>query len=83
MRIGNKNKAMLGLGVICIVGGLMAPWIVQTELFGVIELAENSITTGSVENLLLAAVRLVVMNTIRSMPIYIGVLLLAEGLGFF
>ncbi len=83
MRIWNKNEAMIGLGVICIVGGLMAPWIVQTELFGVIELAEKSITTGSVENVLLAAVRLVVMNTIRSMPIYIGVLLLAEGLGFF
>lgn len=83
MRIGNKNKVMIGVGIASIFSGLMAPWIIQTELFGVKELAENSINTGSVQNLLLAAVRLVAMNTIRSMPIYIGVLLLAEGLGFF
>lgn len=81
--IKQKNVGLVILGAAGIIIGLMAPGIIQTKSFGINALAEYSIDTGNVGSLLLAAARLVVMNTIRSLPIYIGVLLLAEGLGMF
>ncbi len=65
----------------CIALGLMAPRLIRVEDIGILPLAEQSIAEGSIGMLLFAVFRLVVLNTLRALPNYIGVLLIAEGLG--
>jgi hypothetical protein len=63
--------------------GLQAPSIIRLEYSGIMESILYSIDTGNINSLLMAAIRLVVMNTIRALPIYMGALLFAEGVGAF
>jgi len=77
------NRTLIIWGISCVVLGLLAPWLIKVKDFGVMPLAEHSIVTGSTGSLLFAAARLVALNTLRALPIYIGVLLVGEGLGMF
>lgn len=77
------NYRLLLLGVGLIILAVFAPRIFRLEHFNIMELVLESIVTGSVVRLIMAAVLLIVLNTIRSLPIYIGPLLLAESLGTF
>lgn len=83
MALVKANRSLLLLGTACILLSLIAPLIIEARDFGILHLAEQSINTGSTGNLIFASVRLVTLNTIRSLPIYTGALLLAEGLGMF
>ena len=77
------NHSLLLWGTACILLSLIAPLLIEARDFGIMHLAEQSIITGSTGKLIFASVRLVTLNTLRSLPIYTGVLLLAEGLGMF
>jgi len=77
------NRSLIIWGISCVILGLLAPWLIKVKDFGVMPLAEHSIVTGSTASLLFAAVRLVALNTLRALPIYIGILLIGEGLGMF
>ena len=77
------NCSLLLWGITCILFSLIAPLLIEANDFGIMRLAEQSIITGNTGNLIFASVRLVTLNTLRSLPIYTGVLLLAEGLGMF
>lgn len=76
-----ENYRLIILSMVMIVLAIFAPVLIKLEHFGIMDLVLLSIDTGSIVRLIMAAVLLVVMNTIRSLPIYIGPLLLAEGLG--
>lgn len=83
IKIVPENRSLILWGIGFIVLGLLAPWLIKVNDFGIMPLAEHSIVTGSTGSLLFASVRLVALNTVRALPIYIGVLLLGEGLGMF
>ncbi|MBP2625844.1 MAG: integral rane sensor signal transduction histidine kinase [Firmicutes bacterium] len=77
------NRRLIIWGISCVILGLLAPWMIKVKDFGILPFAEHSIATGSTASLLFASVRLVVLNTLRALPIYIGILLVGEGLGIF
>lgn len=68
----------------CLAGAsLLAPLLIGVKEFGILPLMEASILENSAGLLLVASLRLVVLNTLRALPLYTGVLLAAEGLGLF
>lgn len=77
----HTNNQLIIFGVVFIFVGLMAPWLIKAKYLGILPLANVSIDTNSIESLLAASALLVLLNTIRALPIYIGVLLLVEGFG--
>lgn len=79
--VANERKHLLLWGVVFVVLGILAPRLIKVSDVGILPLAEQSVVTGNLGCLLFAAVRLVLLNTIRALPNYIGVLLIAEGLG--
>lgn len=77
------NWRLVSFGITLALLSLLAPRLVGVKEFGIIPLMEESIVKNSSGLLLIASLRLVVLNTIRALPLYIGVLLAAEGLGLF
>lgn len=77
----NYPHILSGLGLILL--GLMAPAVLSVKGFGIFPLMERSVVHGSSGALLTASLKLVALNTLRALPIYIGTLLLAQGLGIF
>jgi signal transduction histidine kinase len=68
----------------CLAGlSLLAPLLIGVKEFGILPLMEASILDNSAGLLLVASLRLVILNTLRALPLYTGVLLAAEGLGLF
>ena len=77
------NYQLTTTGVCLAVLSLLAPLLVGVKEFGIIPLMDASIVDNSSGLLLVASLRLVVLNTLRALPLYTGVLLTAEGLGLF
>lgn len=73
------RPALLGLFFIAM--ALLAPAVLSVKAFGIFPLMERSLVEGSSGALLMAAFRLVALNTLRALPLYSGTLLLAQGLG--
>lgn len=70
-----------GLGLVFL--GLLAPAALSVKGFGIFPLLERSLVNASSGALLTASLKLVLLNTLRALPIYIGTLLLAQGIGTF
>lgn len=70
-------------GILLIVLGLMAPLFLTVKMFGIFPLIEETLTHASSSALLMACLKLIALNTLRALPLYIGTLLLAQGLGIF
>lgn len=77
------NRSMTGLGLLLVLGGLLAPALIGVKEFGIFSLMERSLMHSSSGILLMASFKLVMLNTVRALPLYIGVLLIAEGMGLF
>ena len=77
------NRSMTALGVLLILAGVIAPGLIGVREFGIFGLMERSLLDNSSGFLLMASLKLVALNTIRALPLYIGVLLIAEGVGLF
>jgi signal transduction histidine kinase len=76
------DRQLAGWGVFSILLSLMAPWLLTVDDFGIMGLLYRSMEPNGNSYIIFASIRLVVLNTIRILPLYVGVLLLAEGLGF-
>ncbi len=77
----NYPHILTGLGLVLL--GLLAPAVLSVKGFGIFPLLERSIVHGSSGALLSASLKLVALNTMRALPLYIGTLLLAQGIGTF
>ncbi len=77
----NYPHLLYGFGLILL--GLLAPAVLSVKGFGIFPLMERSLVHASSGALLTASLKLVALNTLRALPIYIGTLLLAQGLGTF
>ena len=73
----------IGQGAALIAAGLLAPLVVNIDDFDILPLLSDSIASNGSGALLSASVRLVILNTLRAFPGYTGILLIAEGMGFF
>lgn len=70
-------------GMLFILIALAAPIFFKYEHYGILAVVVESIDAGSVIKLVGAAAWLVAISTICALPIYLGPLFLAEGLGTF
>ena len=77
------NWQLTALGAVLAGFSLLAPLLVGVKEFSILPLMEASIINESAGLLLIASLRLVILNTLRALPLYTGVLLAAEGLGLF
>ena len=79
-----ENYRLLLAGIAFIIFAIIsAPALMQFEHFSLMELVTRSIDTGSVVTLIKASLLLTVLSTLRSLPIFLGPLLLSEGVGTF
>ncbi len=69
-------------GVFGILLSLVAPRLVTVDDFGIMDFLYRSMEPNGNSYIIFASIKLVVLNTIRILPLYVGVLLFAEGLGF-
>ena len=77
----NWQLTCIGFGLTVL--SLLAPLVIGVKQFNILPLMESSILHNSTGMLLVASLRLVVLNTLRALPLYTGVLLAAEGFGLF
>lgn len=70
-------------GILLILLGLLAPTVLTVKMFGIFPLMAESLERASSGALMLACFKLVVLNTLRALPLYSGTLLLAQGAGGF
>ncbi|MCG8640284.1 MAG: hypothetical protein MI862_11125, partial [Desulfobacterales bacterium] len=68
----------IGIGILLF--SLILPKLLYTKMYGVLDIMNESISNQDSGLLLLASAELVISNTIRHVPIYAGVFILAEGL---
>lgn len=70
-------KIWVGLGILLF--SLILPNLLNVKMFGVLEIINQSIIQQDSGLLLIASAELVLSNTIRHVPIYLGVFIIAEG----
>lgn len=74
----NQNIHMIFVGVALITLSLFLPLIVNVKTFQIVHLIFRSLETVNVGPLIDASIRLVLMNTIRIVPVYLGALIIAD-----
>lgn len=74
-----KNRKLLtGIGLILV--GLAGPLVLNVKTFGVLQSLQSALSGASSTHIVSASVKLVLLNTIRALPIYLGAFVLVEGL---
>lgn len=68
----------IGIGILLF--SLILPKLLYSKMYGVLDIINESISNQDSGLLLLASAELVLSNTIRHVPIYAGVFIMAEGL---
>ena len=73
-------ELLLGLGLVVL--GLWMPAILNVRNFGILETMYHALVTFEKIDLMLAALKLVILNSLRGIPHYVGVFFMAESLEF-
>lgn len=68
------------LGLILVIIGIWAPDFINIENFKIYDLIRNSITERDKSLLIMASFRLIILNSIRSLPHYLGTFIIAESI---
>lgn len=74
------NRVGITWGIVLILIGIIAPDIINVQNFGIYGLLSNSIRNNDKSALIIAAFRLVILNSIRGLPHYLGTFLIAESI---
>ncbi|WP_051541815.1 sensor histidine kinase [Clostridium lundense] len=74
------NRIGIVWGIILILVGIIAPIIINVQNFGIYNLLFSSIRNNDKSELIIAAFRLVILNSIRGLPHYLGTFLIAESI---
>ncbi len=77
----DKNKVIIGL--LILVGAIMLPTFTKNHQYNILQQIYQSINKQDSGLLLLVSTKLVMLNTLRHLPIYVGAFILAEGLDNF
>lgn len=76
----NIPEFLLGLGLVVL--GLWMPALINVRNFGILETMYHALHTDEKMDLILAALKLVTLNSLRGIPHYVGVFFVAESLEF-
>lgn len=68
------------LGLILVIIGIWAPDFINIENFKIYDLIRNSITERDKSLLIMASFRLIILNSIRGLPHYLGTFIIAESI---
>jgi len=79
IKINIQNNNLL-IGILLVLLGIIAPLIINVDNFGIIPLLESSILNSDSGDLLLAAFKLVILNSLRALPHYLGAFIIAESI---
>lgn len=74
------KKRHLLLGAFLVLSGVFAPLIFNVGNFGISDLLHESIVEADSGKLILAAFKLVILNSIRALPHYLGAFIIAESI---
>lgn len=74
------RKRQLLLGAFLVLSGIFAPMALNIGNFGINELLHESIVKADTGKLILAAFKLVILNSIRALPHYLGAFIIAEAI---
>ncbi|HWR60157.1 MAG TPA: HAMP domain-containing sensor histidine kinase [Clostridia bacterium] len=74
------RKRQLLLGAFLVLSGIFAPMAFNIGNFGISELLHESIVKADTGKLILAAFKLVILNSIRALPHYLGAFIIAEAI---
>ncbi len=77
----DKNKAAIGLLILII--AIILPTLTRKSQYSIIQQIYQSINRQDSGLLLLVSTKLVMLNTLRHLPIYVGAFILADGLDNF
>ncbi|WP_315121471.1 HAMP domain-containing sensor histidine kinase [uncultured Clostridium sp.] len=72
------RKKGIVLGFVLMIVGIIAPFIINVYNFRIYDLLSSSITNNDKSELIIAAFRLVILNSLRGIPNYLGAFLIAE-----
>lgn len=76
------NKKNIVIGILLIIMGIAAPIFINVKNFNVYEFLINSVRNNDKSLLIIAAFRLVILNSFRGLPHYLGAFLIAESTEF-
>ncbi len=76
----SRNLQQIAIGLWMVLIGLILPRFIHAYDFGLISNINDSISNEDSGLLLFATTKLVLLNTIRSVPLYTGTFVMAEGL---
>ena len=82
IQIHCKNRAILWLGLFTILTSLLVPSILTAGAFGIMDDLLDAIRLDDSILMLYGALKLVLLNILRSLPNYLGVFILAEVISF-
>ena len=74
------DRRVLARGVLLVLVGLICPLLVTEELFGIYRELQRALAGEELGLLLSAALRLVLLNSVRATPIYLGAFMLSDAL---
>jgi len=77
------NKRGLTDGVVLLLLGLLVPVVINESGFGIYESLRNALDAGNPQLILLVATKLVLLNSIRAVPHYMGAFLISESVKIF
>lgn len=75
MRVTRIEKKKLYAGVLLILLGIVSPVLANVENFGIMAVAERGLLNFEKVDVIEAALRLVLLNAVRSFPHYVGAFL--------
>ena len=71
-----KHNAVIGILLVLL--GIAAPLIINIENFKILPLLDSSILDTDSGKLILAGFKLVILNSLRALPHYLGAFIIAE-----
>lgn len=74
------EKHNAAIGILLVLLGIAAPLIINVKNFKIIPLLESSILDTDSGKLILAAFKLVMLNSLRALPHYLGAFIIAESI---
>lgn len=82
LRVATVDQQELGLGMMLVLMSLMMPLFFNVVSFDVLDSLERALRLGEKTDLMVAALRLVALNSVRGIPHYVGAYFIAEAVQF-
>ena len=76
----NRQKFFVGSGLVVV--SFFMPWLINVHTFDVWPTLEQALREGELTQLMVAALQLVAMNSMRTIPLYVGAFFIGESITF-